>query len=294
MNNLKTIKLKLSSGEWHNQKIATTILKHRVLKTDPTYKFIINADIYIRSNVPVKETPNQDSYYYDLLNILSSQQPIISGKQWVDFLDSKYDISLALGDNYPSAIFPELYFDTIEDRDLLDNIYPTLSESVGPDGLNVLFDFTLQVSGGFIRNKLNMDTNSIRSWLINDLSFNLLSLMMTKESANSSFKVKDSYKNSLELTSVEVSYLEDLFKFNNDLMPTNSNGVSYFWDVLNRAASASLASKQYLFGFVFDKAVITNILNKDFSIDVNSNNRPLNVISKNNIYNPIQQTITLK
>lgn len=277
MNNLKRDKFKLVSNDWYHKKIPSIVLKHRTTKTDPTYKFVINSDIYIRSSVPVKVDSTNNTYYYDLLNILAPSPNIVTGSQWLDFLNTKYNVSLNIGDNYPSANFPELIFENIEDRDLLDQIYETLIDSMRPDGLAVLFDFTLQVSGGFIRNKLDIDTNALKPWLINDLSFNLLALIMSKDSINSGFKVKNSYKDSLKLTDVEVFYLESLFKFNSDILPKNDNDTLYLWDLLNRSSGASLASKQFLFGFVFEGINLTNVINKDFSMGVDSNNRPFNV-----------------
>jgi hypothetical protein len=288
--NTKNTNIKLTSGEWHKTRIPCMILKHRVLKTDPTYKFVINADIYVKSNVAVRN--NNGSYYYDLLNILApSSTSVITGDQWLDFLESKYNITLEQGNNYHSSVFPELSFESASDRDLLDQLYNTLSDTMYSDGLNVFVDFTLQTSGGFIRNKLNIDTNRVKSWIVDDLSLNLLSSITTKDS-NYNFKIKNNYKNDLELSTEEVFLIESLLKFNSNLMP--NNGLApYVWDFVNQLPALSLTAKQYLFGFSLDKVGITNILNSDFNLSVDSNNKPLTVITKNGTYDKPSQTINI-
>jgi hypothetical protein len=288
--NTKNTNIKLTSGEWHKTRIPCMILKHRVLKTDPTYKFVVNADVYVKSNVAVRN--NNGSYYYDLLNILApSSTSVITGDQWLDFLESKYNITLEQGNNYHSSVFPELSFESVSDRDLLDQLYNTLSDTMYSDGLNVFVDFTLQTSGGFIRNKLNIDTNRIKPWIVDDLSLNLLSSITTKDS-NYNFKIKNNYKNDLELSTEEVLVIESLLKFNSNLMP--NNGLSpYVWDFVNQLPTLSITAKQYLFGFSIDKVAITNILNSDFNLSVDSNNKPLTVITKNGTYDKSSQTINI-
>jgi hypothetical protein len=220
-----------------------------------------------------------------------SSTSVITGDQWLDFLESKYNITLEQGNNYHSSVFPELSFESVSDRDLLDQLYNTLSDTMYSDGLNVFVDFTLQTSGGFIRNKLNIDTNRIKPWIVDDLSLNLLSSITTKDS-NYNFKIKNNYKNDLELSTEEVLVIESLLKFNSNLMP--NNGLSpYVWDFVNQLPTLSITAKQYLFGFSIDKVAITNILNSDFNLSVDSNNKPLTVITKNGTYDKSSQTINI-
>lgn len=290
--NKKYNNISLVSGEWKKIRIPCVIFKHRILKSDPTYKFVVNADIYVKSNVAIRN--NENSYYYDLLNILApSSGSTITGTQWLDLLESKYNISLTQGDGYHSSIFPELSFESLADRDLLDILYGSLSSSLYSDGLNVFVDFTLETSGGFVRNKLGIDTNTIKPWLLNDLSFNLLSTILHKP-LGSNFRVKDNYQTALELSNNEIIFIEQLTAYQPTLMPKDSDNISYVWNYVNQfSQSLSLSAKQYLFGFFLDKVSITNILNSDFSLNVDSYNRPINVETKNGIYNPSNETITL-
>lgn len=291
--NKKHNNIALSSGEWHKVRIPCVVLKHRVLKTDPTYKFVVNADIYVKSNVAVRN--NNNTYYYDLLNILApSSNSVITGIQWLDLLESKYNISLVQGGTYHSSIFPELSFVSAEDRDLLDRLYDNLSGSLYSDGLNVFVDFTLQTSGGFVRNKLGIDTNNVKPWLLNDLSFNLLSTIVDNPTGFN-FRVKNNYKTALELSNLEVMLVEQLIGYQPTSMPKDENGTPYVWNYTNQfTQSLSLAAKQYLFGFFLDKVSITNILNNDFNLSVDVYNRPINVEIKHGSYNQSAQIINIQ
>jgi hypothetical protein len=73
-----------------------------------------------------------------------------------------------------------------------------------------------------------------------------------------------------------------------------NNGLApYVWDFVNQLPALSLTAKQYLFGFSLDKVGITNILNSDFNLSVDSNNKPLTVITKNGTYDKPSQTINI-
>lgn len=289
--NIKNKNLKTNSGKWMVQKIPCVILKHKILRTDPSYKFVINADIYVKSNVAVRN--DNEVYYYDLLNILAkSTNSVITGSQWLSLLEEKYNISLTQGENYNSNIFPDLSFDDIEDRDLFDRLYVELSPTQYSDGLNVFIDFSIQSSGGFVRNKLGLSTDLIRPEFLNALSFNLLS-SITEKKPNGDFKIKNNFKTALELNNTEIEYIESLVSYTSTLCPKNNDNVPYFWHYLNQSSQLSLSGKQYLFGFILDKIILTSISNNDFSMDVDENNRPMNVIVKNGKYNTINQTIEI-
>ena len=290
--NKKYNNIVLSSGDWHVVSIPCMVFKHRVLKSDPTYKFVINADIHIKSNVTVRN--NNDTYYYDLLNMLApTSNAVVTGLQFLDLLESKYNIVLIQGGTHNSAVFPELSFISVEDRDLLDTLYDNLSGFLYNDGLNSFIDFTLHTSGGFVRNKLGIDTNNIRPFLLNNLSFNLLSKITEKLSGNN-FKVKNNYITALELSSFEVTLIEKLAAYNPTSMPKDEDGVPYIWKYINSfTQSLSLTAKQYLFGFFLENISITDILNKDFHLNVDANNYPINVVTKTGSYNELSQTITV-
>ena len=138
---MKYHNIKTQSDEWVKITIPCVVIKHRVVKTDPTYKFVINANVYVRSNVAVKS--DNTSYYYDLLNILAPSNGVITGPQWLNLLENKYNISLTEGDAFHSSIFPDLGFESTEDRDLFDTLYDNLSSSQYSDGLNIFLDFSL-------------------------------------------------------------------------------------------------------------------------------------------------------
>lgn len=286
--------LKLISGEWSLERIPCSIIKHRVLKTDPTYKFVINADVYVRSNVAVRN--NSGSYYYDLLNILALTETVVTGEQWFELIVSQYNIPLVSGDNYFSINFPEIGFTKIEDRDLYDEIYNSLFDSTSSDGLNVYVDFTIQTSKGFVKNKLGLNIENIQSYLLDSLSFNLLKAITSKDSPASDFKVKESYKTALNLSSSDIEFIEALLKFNTTNMPkvANSN-TSIFWDYLNKFSTLSgFFIKQNLFGFYLENTQIVNIDNKDFNLDTDNNNYPMNVAIKNGLYNTNSQQINIQ
>ena len=290
--NKKYNNIVLSSGDCQVVSIPCMVFKHRVLKSDPTYKFVINADIHIKSNVTVRN--NNDTYYYDLLNMLApTSNAVVTGLQFLDLLESKYNIVLIQGGTHNSAVFPELSFISVEDRDLLDTLYDNLSGFLYNDGLNSFIDFTLHTSGGFVRNKLGIDTNNIRPFLLNNLSFNLLSKITEKLSGNN-FKVKNNYITALELSSFEVTLIEKLAAYNPTSMPKDEDGVPYIWKYINSfTQSLSLTAKQYLFGFFLENISITDILNKDFHLNVDANNYPINVVTKTGSYNELYQTITI-
>jgi hypothetical protein len=286
--NIKYRNIKTVSEEWTKVSVPCVVIKHRVLKTDPTYKFVINANIYMRSNVAIKS--NNGSKYYDLLNILAPSSGVITGSQWLNLLQDNYNITLSDGHNYISSIFPNFGFETVEDRDLFDTLYTNLSDSQFSDGLNLLIDFSLQSSGGFVRNKMDIDTSTIDSNLLNDLSLNLLSKITTKES-NNNLRINPSYKISLNLSSAEIRYIEFLLNYTNTLMPKNEDGVPYIWNYVNQLSTLPLSGKQHLFGFLFNKISITNITNNDFNLSVDKNNFPLNVTVKNGSYDKNNQII---
>ena len=275
------------SDRFYLQKFPITLIKHRTLKTDPVYKFVINANVYFKSNVPIKQDDNYNRYY-DILNILAPSDKLLNGLQWLTFIQDKYDIVLATGTEYFSNYFNELGFSNIPDRNLFDEIYTTIQAVTSSnDGVNIFLDFSLQLSGGFVRNKLGIDTSTVKSWLLDNLSFNFLSLIMDKEQADSDYKVISGYKDRFDLNSDEVLLLESLLKYNSPLMPvkTYSENISmnYFWDLLNSYSVSSLSGKQNLFGFMLNNVQLTNIRNKHFDISVSQNNLPLNIAITQNL-----------
>lgn len=64
------------SDRFYLQKFPITLIKHRTLKTDPVYKFVINANVYFKSNVPIKQDDNYNRYY-DILNILAPSDKLL-------------------------------------------------------------------------------------------------------------------------------------------------------------------------------------------------------------------------
>lgn len=271
------------SDRFYLQKFPITLIKHRTLKTDPVYKFVINANVYFKSNVPVKQD-NDYNKYYDFLNILSPSDKLLNGLQWLTFIQDKYDIVLSTGTNYFSDYFNELGFSNIPDRNLFDEIYTTIQAVTSSnDGINIFLDFSLQLSGGFVRNKLGLDTLNIKSWLLDNLSFNFLSLIMDKDGNEADYKIISAYKERFDLNDDEVFLLESLLKYNSQLMPVkiyNENiSMNYFWDLLNSYSSSSLSGKQNLFGFMLNNIQLTNIKNKDFNINVSSQNTVSNLDS---------------
>lgn len=277
------------SDKFYLQMIPVRLIKHRTLKTDPTYKFVINANVYLRCNVPIKQNDNYERYY-DMLNILSLNNKVLNGLQWLELIQEKYDILLSTGVQHFSEYFNELGFSNIQDRNLFDEIYKTIQGlSSDNDGINALLDFSLQLSGGFIRNKLAIDTSDIKNWILDNLSLNFVSLIMTKQGPTGDFKVLPEYKTRFDLNDNEVLLLESLFKYNSNLMPIKSYpkniSMNYFWDLLNVYSGSSLSVKQTLFGFLLGGVQITNIKNKHFDVSVSSKNTLSNIKSNLKINN---------
>jgi hypothetical protein len=281
----KNVNITTPSGEWYLHQVPLVLLKHRVVKTDPTYKFVINADIYVRSNVAVRQPTGSSQQYYDLLNILAPQDSSITGSQWLNFINSQYDILFVLGENYNSEIFPEISFDNLEDRDLFDTMYLSLNEATLSDGISSYIDFSISISKGFINNKLGLNIDRVQPWIMEKLSFNLLTNIVEKSGQVADYKIKPSSRNALSLSNDDILLIETLTQYNSPLVPRNDDGISYIWNYLNSFALLnSPTTKGNLFNFAFDKFSIVSISNKDFSLDVDSNNYPMN-IKTNNIIN---------
>lgn len=268
--------IKLIPNQWVTKNIPISVIKHRLLTTDPTYKFTINALVHGRSNIGIRrDSANND--YYDIANMSIVQNTPISPAQWLSYINLNWNLNLSLGSNYQSSKLPELFFDSEEMRNVFDYIYDNLQNSIGfsAEGINILVDFTVKLSGGFIRNKLALDTDKIKNWIIDGLSFSALKMIMIKDEIGN-FKVKSHFKNLYDLSKEDIELLESVCDKNNNLYPKNNNNQNIFWYYLNEYMNMNtLEAKEILFGFRFKGAVISEVHTKDVSFALDKYNNPI-------------------
>lgn len=275
--------IKLIPNQWTKKIIPLTVIKHRLLQTDPLYKFVINSVINARSNIAVRRD-SEDNDYYDMLNMSILQDTLLSAKHWLDYINNNYNLSLEIvstgSEQFQSSNFLELIFATENERDTFDTVYNILknNENFNSEGLNILIDFSLKVSGGFIRNKLALDTDLIKNWILNDLNFSTLQIMMVKEEGSENFKIKNSYKQLYNLNRIDIEYVETLFQKNNTLFPLDSNNNNIFWSYLDSYLQTnSIIQKEALFNFKFDGVVISEVNTRSLSFALNQYNRPMSI-----------------
>lgn len=268
--------IKLIPNEWVTKTVPLSLIKHRVLVTDPTYKFTINALIHGRSNIAIRRD-SEDNDYYDITNMSVLQDTAVSAIHWLTYINKNFNLNLSLGDEFQSVRLPELFFVSEDSRNIFDAIYSIVQDNRGAhsEGVNILIDFNIKLSGGFIRNKLGIDTDNIKNWILNGISFSVLKLIMEKDDLTDNFKVKDIYKTVYDLGKNDIELLESVFNKNANIYPQN-NEYNIFWYYLNQYYTlTSLEAKKSLFGFQFNGAIVTEVHTKDVSFALNSYNRPM-------------------
>jgi len=275
--------IKLQSGEWYKKTVPLAIIKHRVVKTDPIYKFIINGNIYIRSDINLKKSLFDNEYFYSLNDITSvNKNTLLTGDQWLQTLQKVYRLNFDLGNAHASSFFPEIVFGSLASKNIFDTMVSNLRPKLASDGTKVLTDFTIQISKGFVQNKLGLETSNIKPFLLNDLSFNLLNTIRTNDTK---YKVKPAYISTLDLSLNETHLLESLFSPDSQYLPKNKDGnniLSYYVNLANQTQ----AIKEIGFGLIVDDVQLSSVDNKDFSISFDKNNQVLNQIihSERKIY----------
>jgi hypothetical protein len=267
--------IKLIPNQWSTKVIPLTIIKHRLLPTDPTYKFVINGLIHGRSNLRIRrDSENND--YYDIDNMSVPQQAVISPIQWLEYINNNFNLELQQGENFQSQQLPELGFELEEHADLFDIIYENIKfapETVS-DGVNFIIDFGIKLSGGFIRNKLFIDTDEVKNWILDNLSFAILKMIMEKDSLTENYKIKSFYKEIYQLNKNDIELIESIFVKNSELYPLSSNDTNIFWEYLEGYVQETY-SRSSLFGFNFSGAVVTEVSTKEVSFVIDQYNRPM-------------------
>lgn len=271
--------IKLIPNEWTTKRIPITVIQHRLLQTDPIYKFVFNAVVHVRSNISQRRDSNNNNYY-DLLNMSVSQDTAISPYHWLDYINNAFNLNIQVGSSVQSSVFPELVFDSVDDKNLFDGIYEMIKndQAFVSEGVNVLLDFDLRLSGGFIRNKLNIDTNEIKNWILDGISFSLLKIIMEKNSVQN-FQVKEIYKLIYNLNKYDIELLETIFKKINPTLPSENNNI--FWNYLDKYKLLDLlSSKQALFNFKFGGVILSEVNSKEVSFSLDQYNRPKSIITQ--------------
>lgn len=266
--NIKTI-----SGQWNIKTFPLIIIKHRLLKTDPTYKFVINANLHFKTDISLRRSPSND-FYYSIHEFSSvNRNTKIIPDQWIDALKYGYRLNFNFGSNYASDIFPTLGFATLNDKNIFDSVVSELLPNALSDGTKVFLDFTVNISKGFVKNKLGLDITKIKPLLLDNVSFNLLNAIRIKDDPR--FKVEQAFIDSLQLTSDEIYLLDNLFSRNSTVMPTSSDDTNILYNYLIKADNP-INIQQSVFGFYFNNIKLISVDNKDFSLVLNSDNKPLN------------------
>lgn len=268
--------IKLLPNEWVTKLIPISIIKHRLLVTDPTYKFVINGVINARANIGIRRD-SDDNDYYDILNMSVIQDAVVSPQHWIDYISNTFNISFNLGNDFQSEVLPELFFEDVESKNIFDSIYNTIQNNMalGSDGINIVLDFNIKLSGGFVRNKLGIDTDNIKNWILDGLNFSVLKAMMVKDSETENFKIKDNFKEIYDLSKYDIELIESVFVKRNSLYPSDDD-INIFWSYLDKYMELnSLEAKQNLFGFQFNGTVVSEINTKNVSFALNQYNRPM-------------------
>lgn len=270
--------IKLIPNTWITKSIPISVIQHRLLVTDPAYKFVLYALIHGRANIAVRQDSDGNDYY-DIANMSITQDAATSPEHWLSYINNNYNLNLTTGLNFQSLLLPELIFDLEEDRDTFDLIYSTLindQENTSSEGVNIVVDFGIKLSGGFIRNKLGFDTKEIKNWILDGLNFSLLKTILYQEIGTENYKIHDIYKDIYSFTKNEIELIESLGSKNNNLYPKDSNNNNIFWYYIDRyTASNSLDSKESLFGFKLDGVLISEVSSRNISFALNQYNRPM-------------------
>lgn len=267
--------IKLSPNKWITKVIPLLLIKHRLLVTDPTYKFSINAVIHGRSNIGIRRD-SDDNDYYDIPNMSVPQDTAISPEHWLTYINQNFNLNLILGDEFQSTVFPELFFVSEIARETFDTVYNTIQNdfSFSSEGINLIVDFNIKLSGGFIRNKLGINTDNVKNWILDGISFSILKLIMEQDSL-SNFKIKDNYKLVYDLNKDDIEIIESLFYKYSSLYPKLED-LNIFWYYLDRYVGlSSPESRSSLFNFQFNGAIVKEVNTKDVSFALNSYNRPM-------------------
>jgi hypothetical protein len=268
------MKIKLQPNKWSNKQIPLLVIHHRLLNTDPTYKFIIYANINGRSNITVRRD-SSDNDYYDLMNMSVAQDTVISGAHWLEYIRQNFSLSLELGSVAQSQRLPELVFQDFASRDVFDTIFDTVNGNLilQSEGVNVLVDFGIKISGGFIRNKLFLDTNNIKKWLLNNINFSLLKNILENDGDN--FVVKDIYKEIYSLSKEDIELLELLGNKNTKIFPQKNN-INIFWDYISKYNQATnIETKEAIFNFKATGVLLQTVNTKNISYALDQYNRPI-------------------
>lgn len=268
--------IKLSPNSWTSKKIPLTLIKHRLLPSDPTYKFIFYGVIHARSNIAIRRD-SEDNNYYDIDNMSVLSDRIVTGSQWLAYINKTFNLFIVPGESYQSEVFPELFFVLESEKELFDDLYNSLKDQniLLSEGVNVLIDFSIKLPGGFIRNKLGVDTDNIENWILSDISFSILKLMMRLDE-NENFKIKEEFKSVYNLNKQDIEIIESAFTKYSNIYPIDENNINILWQHLYRYISLdTLAEKSSLFNFNYGPAIVSEINTKDVSLVLNSKNRPM-------------------
>lgn len=273
----KFVKRKVNSDSSYVIESAVRVIKHRLIKTDPTYKFLIKAQVTINPVAAVRVNASNKEYF-DLKNIVAARTAQ-SITYWTDKVSTLLGVPLSLGGDYPSDLLQPLFFQTETERDLFDNIYASLVESNPQEGISQYIDFSIFPSRGFVKNKLAL-TNIREDFFTKGISLNILSLIASKPSNLSSFTIEQKYVDLYEYNADERFLLSELLKYNSSLLPlykySDQLSVNYFWDILNRYSSLTSQGRLNLFGFNVDWLQTDQVeINKE-KISYNRNNLPYN------------------
>lgn len=267
--------IKVQSNTTHIVETPVRVVKHRVVKTDPTYKFVIKSKIHVTPTAALRVNGKFEKYH-DLQNI-SAPRASKNFAGWISAVENVLGISLTLGGDYPSNYLQPLFFVEEADRDLFDAIYLDIKNTEFSEGVSNYVDFSLYPSRGFVRNKLAL--NNVReSFFTEGLSLNVLSIISSKPSSLSNFSIESKFIDLYDYNADERFLLSELFKYNSTTMPkyeyNPSLSVNYFWDLLNRYQALSSAGRLSLFGFSVDFLQADSIYNAQNFISYNTNNLP--------------------
>lgn len=273
MKKFKTIKVQSSST--HIVEVPVKVIKHRLVKTDPTYKFNIKGKIHITPTAALRVN-NKFEEYHDLQNI-SAPRDSRNFAAWINEVENVLGISLTLGGDYPSSYLEPLFFVEEADRDLFDAIYLDMENTQFSEGVSKYVDFCLYPSRGFVRNKLGLD-NIRESFFTEGLSLNILSIISSKPSSLSNFSIESKFIDLYGYNADERFLLSELFKYNSTYMPkyeyNSSLSVNYFWDILNRYQALTSDGRLSLFGFAVDFLQTDSIYNSQNFVSYNTDNLP--------------------
>jgi len=273
----KFIKTKINSDSSYTLQAPVRVIKHRLVKTDPTYKFLIKAQVTVNPIAAVRVNSNNEEYY-DLRNVVAPRTAQ-SLTYWINTVSDLIGVPLSLGGDYVSSALPPLFFQNEVERDLFDDIYNSLVESNPQEGVSKFIDFAIFPSRGFVANKLAL--NNIRDeFFTQGISLNILSLISSKTSNLSNFTIEQKYIDLYEYNTDERYLLSEMFKYNSSLFPqykySNQLSVNYFWDILNRYSSLSTGGRLSLFGFDINWLQTEQLEVDGKKISYNKNNLPDN------------------